>query len=83
MCSHNLSALFPSNVVSVAAEWYWSERLSCMGSKYNFLKLKLLGMINFLQATATNAKLIDITNGVVQNINQLCRCGFGTEMHLQ
>ena len=50
-----------------------------MGSKYNFLKLKLLGMINFLQATATNAKLIDITNGVVQNINQLCRCGFGTE----
>ena len=28
-----------SNAVSVAAEWYWSKRLSGMGSKYNlFLK---------------------------------------------
>ena len=33
--SHIPSTLLSSNVVSVAAEWYWSERLSGMGSKYN------------------------------------------------
>ena len=33
------SALLYSNVVSVAVEWDWSERLSRMGCKYNFLRL--------------------------------------------
>ena len=36
MCS---SALLSSNVVSAAAEWYWSEGLSGMGCKYNFLQV--------------------------------------------
>ena len=36
---HSWSALLSSNVVSVGAEWYWSERLSGMGCKYSFLIL--------------------------------------------
>ena len=39
MCS---SALLTSNVVPVAVEWYWSERLPGMGCKYKFLIVKLL-----------------------------------------
>ena len=34
MCSHSSSTLLYSNVVSVAAEWDWSEKLSGMGCKY-------------------------------------------------
>ena len=33
VCSHVPSTLLFSNVVSAAAEWDWSERLSGMGSK--------------------------------------------------
>ena len=35
-----LSTLLSSNVVPVAAEWDWSERLSGVGSKCNFLKVE-------------------------------------------
>ena len=36
------SALLSSNVVPAAAEWNWSESLSGVGSKCNFLKIELL-----------------------------------------
>ena len=39
MCSYSLSALLSSNVVSVAVEWDWSERLSGMSCKYKFLRV--------------------------------------------
>ena len=32
-----------------------------------------------MQGIATNAKLTDITNAVVQNINQRCQCGLSAE----
>ena len=32
-----------------------------------------------MQGIATNAKLNDITNAVLQNINQLCQCGLSAE----
>ena len=35
MCLHSSSALFSSDVVSVAAKWDWPKGLSGMGSKYN------------------------------------------------
>ena len=38
MRSYSLSALLSSNVVSAAAEWYWSERLSGMGCKYSIVE---------------------------------------------
>ena len=49
-CMCSWSALLSSNVVSAAAEWDWSERLSGMGCKYKFLiiKVKLLSMISNL-----------------------------------
>ena len=53
-----------------------------MGSKYNVLKVKVLSMIyskRYLQGIATSAKLNDIINGVVQDINQLCQCGLSAE----
>ena len=77
------SALFSSNVVPVAAEWDWSERLPGMGCKYaSSLKVEALSMVYgkyYLQGIATSAKLNDITNGVVQDINQHCQCGLSTE----
>ena len=33
----------------------------------------------YLQGIATSAKLNDIINGVVQDINQLCQCGLSAE----
>ena len=39
MCSPSSSTLLSSNVVPVAAEWDWSERLSGMGCEYNFLQV--------------------------------------------
>ena len=39
MYSYSLSALLSSNVVPVAVEWDWSERLSGMGCKYKFLQV--------------------------------------------
>ena len=71
-----------SNVVSVAAEWDWSEGLSGIGSKYIVQKVKVLSMIYskyYLQGIATSAKLNDIINGVLQDINQHCRCGVSAE----
>ena len=41
MCSYSSSALLSSNVVSVATEWDWSERLSGMGCKYKFLIIRV------------------------------------------
>ena len=38
-CSYSSNALFSSHVVSVEAEWHWSERLSGMGCKYKFLRV--------------------------------------------
>ena len=35
--------------------------------------------LHYLQGVATTDKLSDITNAVVQNINQLCHCGLSTE----
>ena len=35
--------------------------------------------LHYLQGVATTDKLSDITNTVVQNINQLCQCGLSTE----
>ena len=46
------------------------------------LKLEVLSMIYskyYLQGIATSAKLNDIVDGVVQNINQLCQCGLSAE----
>ena len=46
------------------------------------LKLKVLSMIYskyYLQGIATSAKLNDIINGVIQDINQQCQCGLSTE----
>ena len=80
---HSSSTLYlSSNVVSVGAEWDWSEGLSGMGSKYNVLKVKVLSIIYskcYLQGIATSAKLNDSINGVVQDINQLCQCGLSAE----
>ena len=53
-----------------------------MGSKYIVLKVEVLSMIYskcYLQGIATSAKLNDIINGVVQDINQLCQCGLSAE----
>ena len=63
-------------------EWDWSEGLSGMGSKYIVLKVKVLSIIYskcYLQGIATSAKLNDIINGVVQDINQRCQCGLSAE----
>ena len=35
--------------------------------------------VQYLQGVATSEKLRDITNAVVQNINQLCQCGVSVE----
>ena len=35
--------------------------------------------MQYLQGVATNEKLTDIANAVVQNINQLCQCGLSAE----
>ena len=35
--------------------------------------------MQYLQGVATSEKLTDITNAVVQNINQLCQCGLSVE----
>ena len=46
------------------------------------LKVEVLSMIYskyYLQCIATSAKLNDIVDGVVQNINQLCQCGLSAE----
>ena len=53
-----------------------------MGCKYNVLKVEVLSMIYskyYLQGIATSAKLNDIINGVLQDINQHCRCGVSAE----
>ena len=37
-------------------------------------------MCTIMQGVATNSKLNDITNRVVQNINQICQCGVSAEL---
>ena len=51
------------------------ELLDSMNYCYNLY----LHHLHYLQGVATNDKLSDITNAVVQNINQHCQCGLSTE----
>ena len=58
MCSYSSSALLSSHVVSVATEWYWSERLSGMGSKYKFLIIRVKLISYYHDATLINMTFI-------------------------
>ena len=84
MCSHSSSTLLSSNFVSAAAEWDWFERLPGMGCKYSFIYKWVIDhdifiLEYYLQGIDRNAKLNDITNAVVQNVNQRCQCGLSAE----
>ena len=62
------SALLYSNVVSVAVEWDWSERLSRMGCKYNFLRLWKWNYFRLFQPYLSCMPVVCVTDYKIEGL---------------